>query len=66
MSSRDYDRETERDVYSYDDLVTKTPRAWLLRFGDDDIWLPKSQCDLYEHSREVDVPNWLAEEKGLC
>lgn len=29
------------------------------------FWLPKSQCDWDARAREMSLPEWLAEEKGL-
>jgi hypothetical protein len=50
----------------------ETPDAILVNDGDQDFWLPKSQLgDLEEKTIkgelyvDVEIPNWLAEEKGL-
>ena len=51
--------------FIYDDIVRETEAAYLLSFGDDEIWLPKSQVRVYEKNNKVFVPEWLAIEKGL-
>jgi len=53
------------ETYYYDELLTQTDAAWLLRFDNEQIWLPKSQCDIDERTKEIDIPEWLAIEKGL-
>jgi len=50
----------------FDEIVTETDAAWLLDVGDDKIWLPKSQCDIDEDDNTIEVPEWLAIEKGLA
>jgi hypothetical protein len=55
-------------------LLGQTDAAWKVcqDLGEDDVWLPKSQCEMHppntKHgsSASFTVPNWLAEEKGLC
>ena len=49
-----------------------TERAVGLDIGDDDLlWLPKSQCpciadaEVGDEYKSVDMPEWLAEDKGL-
>lgn len=49
----------------FDDLVHETENAWLLQFGDEEVWLPKSQCEIFLGDQVVTVPQWLAEEEGL-
>lgn len=50
---------------NYDSLEGETDLAWLLDMGDDKCWFPKSECELDEQDRTVQVPVWLAVEKGL-
>lgn len=57
--------ENETHDYKYDSLVRETDKAFLIRFGDDDVWFPKSQVDLDHVAREITVPDWLAEKKGI-
>lgn len=54
------------------EFVTETDGAILVEDGDGKYWLPKSQIDYdsgpeYEKGDEIeiDIPEWLAEEKGL-
>ena len=56
-------------------LLEETNRAVLLSQGDRTVWLPRSQCDhitrLHRDDTsghflvEVEMPDWVAEEKGL-
>lgn len=48
----------------YDSFVKKTPDAYLLKFDDKDIWLPKSQVRIGD-GKSIFIPNWLAFEKEL-
>lgn len=48
------------------ELVRETDKAWMFKTDDGDaVWLPKSQCELDEDELLVQVPEWLAIEKGL-
>jgi len=49
----------------FDELKAETPRAWLIRIDEDDIWIPKSVCDLDEQEGITEIPEWLAFEKEL-
>jgi len=49
----------------YDEIIQETDLAWLLRFGDDEVWMPKSRCENDDEERLISVPQWLIEEKGL-
>jgi hypothetical protein len=54
---------------SFEELVRETPAAFLLKmeegiFGEK-VWFPKSQCTLDEETKTIEVPEWLAIEKGL-
>jgi len=58
------DQETITVVYDWIDHTTD--KAILFFFGDDEIWLPKSQItDLDEVANTVEIPLWLAEEKEI-
>lgn len=50
-------------------IVTETSKALRLDFGELEVWLPKSQVEMTEDTVnktvEVDIPKWLAKEKGL-
>jgi hypothetical protein len=51
--------------FTFDEIIKETPDAWLLDMGDEKVWFPKSQCELDEDEQIIDVPEWLAIEKGL-
>jgi hypothetical protein len=52
--------------YEYDNLLQETDKAWLLDIEGEEIWFPKSQCNLtYGDSTYILVPDWLAGKKGL-
>jgi len=51
--------------YTFDELIRETELSWLLKMGDDEIWFPKSKCELDENDKIIVVPEWLAIEKGL-
>lgn len=42
----------------------ETEKAILVNDGTEDIWLPKSQCEMNPDGT-VTMPEWLAHEKGL-
>lgn len=49
-------------------LKVETEKAWLVFDGEEDFWLPKSQCEMekqFDGSYVAIVPQWLAEEKGI-
>ena len=53
-------------TYDFDELIHETEMAWLMQLHlDDPVWLPKSQVTVHWGDRTVEVPLWLAEEKGL-
>lgn len=60
-----------RSHFHYDQILSETPRAWFIRFPmksdltNDDVWLPKSQCDIVESEKTIEVPEWLIAEKNL-
>jgi len=50
------------------ELKHETDMAYLVNDGDDDIWIPKSQTEMYHLSGvhyEFTIPEWLAEVKGI-
>ena len=69
MSYRD-----ETDTYTVK-IKAESEAAWLVSDGDDsdapEVWLPKKLCEMQPHNAkpgmvaECEVPNWLAEQKGL-
>jgi hypothetical protein len=50
---------------NFDKIIRETQDAWLLDTGDEKVWFPKSQCTLDEDEKIIEVPEWLAIEKGL-
>lgn len=44
-------------------LKHETAAAYLVNGGDKDVWVPKSQCEYSDG--ELQLPEWLALEKGL-
>lgn len=53
---------------TYDRLVNEkeTDKAWCFLIGDKLVYMPKSQVeDIRETAKEVDIPRWLVEVKGL-
>lgn len=49
----------------FDELLEDKPLAIHVRVDDKKYWLPKSQVDFREWSNIVEVPEWLAIQKGL-
>lgn len=46
------------------EIKHETQAAWLVHDGDQDVWLPKSQCE-DNGDGTFTLPEWLAIEKGL-
>jgi hypothetical protein len=55
----------DKNYYAFDAVVRETDKGVCLRFGDDEIWFPKSQVDFDIVRRELSCPEWLAVEKGI-
>lgn len=49
----------------FDEIVHGTDKATLFRFDEEEAWLPVSQIEVDTGEQTVDVPDWLAEKKGL-
>lgn len=49
----------------FDSKVRETELAVLLDIDGEEIWFPKSQIDMRSWSNIVEIPEWLAIEKGL-
>ena len=59
---------TNREIITlvWDKIEAMTPLTILFTFGDDDVWIPKSQItDLDEKTKTLEIPLWLAEEKEI-
>lgn len=49
-------------------LVRETAAAWLVDDGAREVWVPKSQCELYDctdGTKDLSIPEWLAKKKDL-
>ena len=57
----------DKEMYeiNYDKKEHETDKAWLFIFEDKKVWLPKSQCELDELNKIINVPVWLVEEKEI-
>jgi len=50
----------------YDKIRANTADAYLLEFGDDNVWVPKSQIStIFEKKKVVHMSEWFAKKKGL-
>lgn len=50
----------------FERVICESELAWLVETADgDEAWLPKSECQLDEDDNSVELPEWLAIEKGL-
>jgi len=49
----------------FDELLENRPKAIHIRIEDKKYWIPKSQTNFEEWSSIIEIPVWLAEEKGL-
>lgn len=45
-------------------VLRSTERAWLVRAGSVEAWLPKSETEINDDGT-VTIPEWLAVDKGL-
>jgi hypothetical protein len=43
----------------------ETEKAYRFYDGKTTVWLPKSQCQWDADAKEMSLPSWLAEEKGI-
>ena len=54
-----------------DEILRETEKAFLLRIGDEDVWIPFSQIADHEDYQVgecgvgMSVSEWIAEQKGL-
>lgn len=54
-----------RITLTYDRFITPTPRAFLVTFGENKVWLPQNQTEIDEKTKTLTVPFWLAAEKEI-
>ncbi len=47
------------------ELRRETEKAYLLFDGTREAWLPKASCEWDEKDKTMQMPEWLALEKGL-
>lgn len=47
------------------ELIHETAKAWLLDFGDNQVWIPKSVGELDEKQTTITLPERWAVDKGL-
>ena len=57
--------EMEKIEIPFDRILQESDLAWLLDLGDDEVWFPKSQCELDEDNKFIEVPEYIAVDKGL-
>jgi len=65
MGKHNWRNETED--YPFDRHVrdSDTPLAWCVEIDGEVLFFPKSLCEIDEEAKEIEVPNWLAQEKEL-
>lgn len=49
----------------FDEILRETEAAFEIAIDGEKYWLPKSQVRMYEKTKKVFVPEWLANKKGL-
>lgn len=60
-----YSRNEPVEV-TYDEHEHETPDAHLFIIDDEKVWIPKSQMEDWDPNHKTfEIPEWLAEEKGL-
>ena len=57
--------DQERIVLTYDFIEHETKSAYLIVFGETEVWLPKSLSILDTKNVTIEVPLWLAEDKEI-
>ena len=63
----DWAEDQQEIELAFDILVHTTEKAYLLQFGEENVWFPKGQAviNMSMHKNTVLVPKWLMKEKGL-
>jgi hypothetical protein len=49
----------------YDQIMHVSEKAFFISFGDESVWLPKSQIEIDEKTKTLEIPWWLAVEKEI-
>lgn len=57
--------EDNKVSVDFDELVRETLKAYCVKIGDEEYWMPKSQCNLYKDTKKIFAPEWLLNNKGL-
>jgi hypothetical protein len=57
-------RRDDWEIFNYEAMVRETPKAYLLKIQDQELWLPKSQSEILD-DEVVQLSPWIAKEKGL-
>ena len=47
------------------ELRHETDKAYLLFDGDKEVWVPKANSEWDAHSKTMQMPEWMAMQKGL-
>jgi len=55
----------ERVSIDFDEISRETEAAFEIVIDDEKHWLPKSQILMFERTKKVSMPEWLAYKKGL-
>jgi hypothetical protein len=56
-----------KETYVVDaEFITETDLAYLFEIDDEEVWIPKSQCEWDEEGGTVEIDMRFAEKKGLC
>lgn len=60
-------RNTSNEVHTLTFVAIKaeSDKAWNIQFKKHTEWLPKSQCRIDKQYKEIEVPEWLVEQKDL-
>ena len=56
----------EKHQFPYESIEAESEKGAKVRFSDEKVeWLPKSQIEIHDNIEMVEMPAWLAEDKGL-
>jgi hypothetical protein len=66
-SDPDWVEDQQEVELAFDILVHTSDKAYLLQFGERDVWFPKSKAtiNMSMHKNTVRIPRWLMREKEL-
>jgi hypothetical protein len=58
--------ERNNDAVLIDGVVVhQSAKAYKFAAADRTVWLPSSVCEWHEHDKQMQMPEWLAKDKGL-